>query len=150
LFLPGVNFSDADYNPNLIDLFVNGQLMTSGTQAQVSTDVADYTVVATGSLKFGFLLQSDDTVSTSIMNNGASGGGSSSLTLNETPSGTVNGINDTFTLSNAPSPSTSLMLFVNGQLITQNIDYTLSSLTITFVASAIPMTGDSLLSTYQR
>jgi hypothetical protein len=150
LFLPGVNFSDADYNSNLIDLFVNGQLMTSGTQAQVSADVADYVVVATGSLEFGFLLQSDDSISTTIMNNGASGGGSSSLTLNEAPTGAVNGINDTFTLSSAPSPSTSLLLFVNGQLITQNIDYTLSSVTITFVASVIPMIGDSLLATYQR
>jgi len=145
----GVDFSDAEYNPNLIDIFLNGQLLTSGTQAQVNASTADYVLFATGSIKFGFGLDNADTVNSLIINNGAAGGGAASLAVNETPTGTINGVNDTFTLSTAPSPSSSLMLFINGQLITQNIDYTLSTVTITFVASSIPMSGDTLSATYQ-
>jgi len=51
---------------------------------------------------------------------------------NETPSGTIDGVNDTFTLANAPSPAASLILVLNGQVLTQGVEYTLSSLTITF------------------
>ena len=149
LDLPGVNFGDADYNFNLIDIFLNGQLLSSGTIAKVNASTADYTLFDTASIKFGFVLDIDDTVNPIILNNGASGGGSSTLTFNETPTGTINGVNDTFTLSTVPSPSTSLMLFINGQLITQNVDYTLATSTITFVASSIPMSGDILSATYQ-
>ena len=31
LVMPGVNYGDAAYNPNLIDVFLNGQLLLSGT-----------------------------------------------------------------------------------------------------------------------
>src|SRR5678809_767545 len=47
----------------------------------------------------------------------------------ETPSGTVNGSNVTFTLAHTPNPSASLQLFVNGQLMTPGAteDFTLSA-----------------------
>ncbi len=51
---------------------------------------------------------------------------------NETPAGTFDGVNDDFTLANAPNPANSLMLYLNGVFQTQGSDYTLSSLTITF------------------
>jgi len=149
LVMAGVDYSNAAYNPNLIDVFLNGQLLVSGTAPQASAGTVDYSVVASGSLAFGFGLDTDDTVTSIIINNGAATG-ATSLALNETPSGLVNGINDTFTLSSTPSPSTSLLLFINGQLITQGTDYTLATATITFVSSAIPMTGDILLATYQH
>ena len=148
LVMPGVDYSNAAYNSSLIDVFLNGQLLLSGTVAQVSAGSADYSVVASGSLKFGFNLEADDNISSSIINNAATGG--STLTLNETPSGTVNGVNDTFTLSTAPAPSTSLMLFVDGSLVTQGTDYTLSSATITFAGASIPSVGQVLLATYQQ
>ena len=149
LVMAGVDYSNAAYNPNLIDVFLNGQLLVSGTAPQASAGTVDYSVVASGSLAFGFGLDTDDTVTSIIINNGAATG-ATSLALNETPSGLVNGINDTFTLSSTPSPSTSLLLFINGQLITQGTDYTLATATITFDPSAIPMTGDILLATYQH
>jgi hypothetical protein len=54
----------------------------------------------------------------------------------ETPSGTINGSNVTFTLAHTPSPVASLQLFVNGQYMTAGgVDYTLSTATITFVVA---------------
>ena len=68
---------------------------------------------------------------------------------NETPSGTVNGSNVTFTLSAAPSPATSLQLYVNGQLLASGgEDYTLVSDTITFVTA--PPTGSILRAWFMR
>lgn len=67
----------------------------------------------------------------------------------ETPSGTINGINTTFTLAFAPNPGASLLLFLNGLLQTGGgVDYTLSSSTITFVTA--PSTGDSLIAFYRH
>ncbi len=70
-------------------------------------------------------------------------GGTSSMPTLEIPSGTIDGVNDTFTLTVAP---TLLMLFVNGVKVREGAgnDYTLSGNTITFTAGAIPKTGDSL------
>jgi hypothetical protein len=59
----------------------------------------------------------------------------------EVPSGTVNGLNATFTLSRIPGL---LLLYNNGLLLTSGNDYTLSGLTITFLTGAIPQSGDSL------
>ena len=148
LIMPGVDYSTAAYDSNLIDVFLNGQLLLSGTTPQAAAGAVDYSVVASGSLKVGFNLEADDNVSSIIINNGAATG-ATSMILNESPTGLINGINDSFTLASTPSPSTSLMLFINGQLITQTTDYTLATNMITFDASAIPMTGDILLATYQ-
>jgi hypothetical protein len=68
----------------------------------------------------------------------------------ETPSGTINGSNDTFTLAHTPSPAGSLVLFKNGQeMIAGGADYTLATATITFTAGAIPITGDVLIAFYR-
>lgn len=69
---------------------------------------------------------------------------------NETPSGTINGVNLVFTLAHTPNPAASLDLFKNGQLmIAGGADYTLATATITFVAGAIPQTGDALICSYR-
>lgn len=68
----------------------------------------------------------------------------------EVPSGTLNGVNAVFTLLSIPNPAASLELFRNGILQkASGVDYTLSGLTVTFVAGAIPQAGDLLLATYQ-
>lgn len=75
---------------------------------------------------------------------------SGSFADNETPSGTINGSNDTFTVANTPNPAASVQLFKNGQLmIAGGADFTLSTATITFVAGAIPQTGDVLRASYR-
>jgi len=64
----------------------------------------------------------------------------------ETPTGTVNGINDTFTIANTPD-SNSLDLKLNGASQTGGgVDYTLSAATITFVSA--PLTGSVLTAQY--
>jgi hypothetical protein len=61
----------------------------------------------------------------------------------ETPSGTINGVNATFTVTNTPKWVT-----INGVTYYENDGYTLSGLTLTIVASIIPMTGSTLRSIY--
>lgn len=75
------------------------------------------------------------------------------LISGETPSGTVNGTNPTFTLSKTPvgqRPGTTAFLDVtrNGVLQTPTSNYTFTGSTITFQAGAIPLTGDILRTTY--
>lgn len=69
---------------------------------------------------------------------------------NETPTGTVNGSNATFTLVYTPKPEDALMLFVNGQLQTQGAaaDYTLDRNVVTFVAGSVPASGGDVRATY--
>jgi hypothetical protein len=68
----------------------------------------------------------------------------------ETPSGTINGTNDTFTLANTPSPAGSLHLYKNGMLmLAGGADYTLTGNTIVYVAGAIPKTGDVHRASYR-
>ena len=71
------------------------------------------------------------------------------LTDSEVPSGTINGSNVTFTLANAPSPASSLQLFLNGLLQTAGgVDYTLSGSTITY--GVAPETGDAHVAWYRK
>lgn len=74
-----------------------------------------------------------------------SGGGSSNFVDGETPAGTIDGVNDTFTLTESPSPAASLQLYRNGILQAPGgSDFTLTGDTIVFEAASIPQTGDSL------
>ncbi len=66
----------------------------------------------------------------------------------ETPGGTINGVNATFTLANTPSGS-SLLLFRNGLLLQSGIDYTLSNSTVQFISAAIPQLQDTLVAEYR-
>jgi hypothetical protein len=68
---------------------------------------------------------------------------------NETLAGTIDGVNAVFTLANAPNPPGSLAVYRNGVRLRAGFDYTLSTNTITFLAGAIPRTGDSLVASYR-
>ncbi|MBZ5621468.1 MAG: hypothetical protein LAQ69_22490 [Acidobacteriia bacterium] len=71
----------------------------------------------------------------------------------ESPAGTIDGINGAFTLAHTPSPAAALQLFRNGlaQKGTSDgtQDYALSGATVTFVSGAIPQVGDTLLAWYR-
>jgi lysophospholipase L1-like esterase len=67
----------------------------------------------------------------------------------ETPSGTINGSNGTFTLVNAPMPVASLALYRNGVLQALGTDFTLTSNTIQFATASTPQTGDTLTASYR-
>ncbi len=77
-------------------------------------------------------------------------GGAANIVWNEIPAGTINGINDTFTISATPDPFDSLELYKNGLLLIEGDDYTLAASTITFSAPQIPSTGDLLVATFQN
>lgn len=67
---------------------------------------------------------------------------------NETPTGSCNGSNQTFTLAHTPNPSTSLNFFLNGQLlISGGSDYTLATATVTTVGTCA--TGDVVRASYR-
>ena len=70
------DFSSVSYQPNLIDVLVNGQLLHSGTAVQVSASSVDYTVFTSGSLKFAFGLLEEDIIDV-IISQLDSGAGSS-------------------------------------------------------------------------
>jgi hypothetical protein len=82
-----------------------------------------------------------------LIDSGAPPGGGSTFVDDETPSGTLNGSNVTFTLAHAPSPAGSLRLYQNGTLAYRGTDYTLSSLTITFTDAP---SADALLRAWYR
>lgn len=69
--------------------------------------------------------------------------------FNETPTGTIDGTNAAFTLAHTPVAGT-LMLYVNGLLMLDGGDFNRSGVTLTFVAGAIPETGDWIRATYLR
>lgn len=54
------------------------------------------------------------------------------------PTGTQNGVNRTFTLPQAPNPTASLQLLLNGVMQDQGADYTLSGNVITYTGGAFP------------
>jgi hypothetical protein len=67
---------------------------------------------------------------------------------NETPSGSINSSNVTFTLAHTPSPAGSLNCFENGiQQRAGGADFTLATATITYVAA--PTTGSTLICNYR-
>lgn len=79
---------------------------------------------------------------------GACGGGQLYVE-GEYPTGAVNGSNAAFTLAQAPTPASSLALYRNGILQAVGIDYALSGTAITFLAGAIPQSGDLLQARYR-
>lgn len=86
-----------------------------------------------------------------VFTEGAQGlSGATALVWNETPSGTLDGSNATFTLASSPASSSKLLLSNNGLLLQHGAsnDFVLSTNSITFNAGAIPVSGDSLLATY--
>ena len=66
----------------------------------------------------------------------------------ETPSGLVDGINQTFTLAQATNPQASLLLILNGLVMSEGgVDYVLSGNTINFTFA--PAT-DSIMKAFYR
>jgi hypothetical protein len=67
----------------------------------------------------------------------------------ETPNGTMNGSNASFTLAKAPNPAASLLLFRNGLLQKAGVDYTLTGSSVSFQPGSVPQPGDLLQASYR-
>ena len=128
------NLANPPSPTNSLMFFVNGVLQMQGSEY-------DYTL-SSNSVTLAIPPQGGSKVvaTYSYVQSGTS------ISWMEIISGTKNGANLTFTTSNVPSPSSSLMLFVNGVLQLQNADYTLSGNTITMVYA--PLETFNLTATY--
>jgi uncharacterized protein YoxC len=67
----------------------------------------------------------------------------------ETPSGTMDGSNGTFTLAAAPAPAVSLQLYRNGLEQASGTDFSLSGSTITFLNGNFPKSTDIVQAFYR-
>lgn len=76
------------------------------------------------------------------------GNGGRGIETQETPSGTVNSSNVTFTLANTPVTNASLKVYLDGTLQENPAHYSVSTTTITFVTA--PSTGQRVYATYSR
>jgi hypothetical protein len=61
--ISGADISTGGFDNDYIDLFVNGQLLASGTAGQVTSEVVDYTVNSSNSIKFAFDIEVNDIIS---------------------------------------------------------------------------------------
>ena len=68
----------------------------------------------------------------------------------ETPAGTIDGANATFTLESAPVPVESLRVYRNGLLQKAGLDYSAAGATIVFTGVSIPQNGDVLTTDYRQ
>jgi hypothetical protein len=64
----------------------------------------------------------------------------------EVPTGTVNGVNDEFTLATVPTYASSLQVFLNGLIQRQGVDYGIIGDTITFTDA--PALGQRVYAIY--
>lgn len=80
---------------------------------------------------------------------GSAGGTNASFVDGESPAGIVDGSNKTFTLSQTPSPSTSVAVYRNGIMQKVGQDFTVSGGTVSFVTANTPQPGDTLLASYR-
>lgn len=114
---------------------------------------ADYTLSgSTVQFLTGAVPQPGDSLSAWYRLSGGSSGsqtGAVQYSDGETPGGTMDGVNATFTLLNSPSPAHSLELFRNGVALQSSVDYTLSGSTVQFLSGAVPEPGDTLLAWYR-
>jgi len=77
-------------------------------------------------------------------------GPANSVVDGEAPTGSVDGINSTFTLASAPLPASSLQIYRNGVLQKANVDYAISANIIIFWPFSTPVPGDIIQATYRK
>jgi len=121
-------------------LYRNGMLQAAGRDYTLSGQTVSFVSAAApqpgDTLLAWYRLSSDATDSISFVDG-------------ESPSGTIDGSNQTFLLSAAPNPASSLAVFRNGMLLKAGQDYALNGQTLSFVAAATPQPGDTLLASYR-
>ncbi len=73
LYVSDIDFSLGGFSPDYIDIFINGQLMLTGTQTEVSNNQVDYTLAANkaNAVRFAFALDIDDIVAATVFQSGS-------------------------------------------------------------------------------
>lgn len=114
------------------------------------TDGSSYLVAGTGiSITTGS--NGQITIESTVTGGGSPGSGGllTELVLNEIPTGAIDGNNTAFTIASTPSDPSTVMLWLNGQLLTPGSDFTVAGKNITFLCDP-PRTDDVLLSMYTK
>jgi len=145
ILVDGVNFDLANQDPELIDLHLNGMLIAHSDELGLGT--SDYEIIDSETIQLSFDIETDDMITISVFNKTAI----AAMAYNEIPSGTIDGANMSFTLSNEPINGATLSL--NGQILTPTAsagtkDYALSGTAITLTTDDPPIDDDVLLATY--
>jgi hypothetical protein len=125
--------------PASLTLFLNGLLQDQGGDYTLASNMITFASGATP--QSGDILLASYRLGVSIPGIG--------FVDQQTPTGATNGVNNTFTVSQTPSPSTSLSVFLNGLLMSVGVDYTLSGTAITFLPASVPQPGDILLCSFR-
>lgn len=63
----GSDISVANHDPNYVDLFLNGQLLLSGSSSDMLAGTVDYNVISNSTVKFSFDLEIDDIVTLIVL-----------------------------------------------------------------------------------
>ena len=77
------------------------------------------------------------------------GGSGANFVDGDLPAGIVDGANTTFTLTNTPSPASSVAVYRNGMLQKAGFDFNLNGATVQFVTADAPQPSDTLLASYR-
>jgi len=119
-------------------LFLNGQLLTAGANADFTLANASITLVTAPIVDDVILALYSHQVSVT------------SYSINEPLTVTNNGQLFTGTLNSAPDPSSSLMVFMNGKLLTAGnaADFTLNNKTVQFSNALQDVASSKFFATY--
>lgn len=134
---------------NAITLGKLGALTAKGSL--ISHDGSDHVVRTAGT--DGYLLTADSSQTSGLNwtdpDTVGSGVAIGDFVFGETPTGTINGTNDEFSLANTPEAGT-VRIYLNGVRMNAGAgnDYTIAGGTITFESGQVPQTGDVLLADY--
>jgi hypothetical protein len=130
--------------PQSLMLYYNGQLMDPRLDFILdgNTIILNFTPLPNDILKANYTIVSLQTTTQNAAYSFAS------TNWNEVPSGSYDGVNTTFSLSSPPASIDALMLYYNGQLLDDNIDFSLSGKTINL--NFAPGATDRLKATYTK
>ena len=129
--------SETPYSDASVQVYVGGTFMRQGTHYTIADDtitfLAPYIPVVNDEIDVTYYPESDEPTT-------------NPTEVQEVPSGTINGANVTFTLSETPSSAAAVSLYLNGNLVEQGEDYEISGRTITFYTA--PAALDTLDAVY--
>ena len=128
----------------------DASLTLTGTAFKVTPGTSAQILLNTGTVMTPTTVSGDATINSSgALTNGSAIQRTANFVDEETPSGTVNGSNATFTLANTPIAG-SVKLYKNGvrMHVGAGNDYTISTATITMATA--PLTGDVLIADYRK
>lgn len=136
----------------------NGQVTISSTYQDMNDEItgslSSYITAGPGiQILTGSSGQIQISVTGSLTSSGsppAAAGVGTELVMNGALTGIFDGLNRVFQLDAVPADSSTLMLWMNGQLLVQGSDYVVSGSAVTLIDGLSPVEGDVLRAMYTR